>query len=86
VEAGILVRLERATTTIEEHARRLSDLESARPAVLAAEVRELREDVRECREEIKQAKRAMWAVAIAFLTGTLTLALTLLQILGTSPT
>lgn len=76
------IRLERAVTTLEDHARRLSELESAKPAVLANEIRQLREDLHEVRDELRQTKRGLYTVGLTVAGGLVTWALTLYQISG----
>ena len=81
---GVLIRLERVATTVEDHARRLRELEAAQPAVLAAEVRELRADVLETKEELKATKRALYTVALSVAGGAITFAFTAFQIWGSA--
>ena len=89
---AVLVRLERAVTTLEDHGRRLTSLEDVRPAVLAAEVRELREDIaevraelRDVRDELKANRRSLYTVALSVAGGAITFAFTAFQIWGTTP-
>ncbi len=67
---------------LDEHARRLSNLERTEPAVLAVEVRQLRDDVHDLREDLKANKRAQWALAVSILLGALSVAVTASQIAG----
>lgn len=82
---AVLVRLERAVVTLEDHDRRLLDLEHANPAVIAAEVRELRADNVELKAEMKAIKRALYTVALSVAGGALTFAFTAFQIWGGTP-
>lgn len=68
---------------LDDHARRITDLERTQPAVISAEVKELRADVQELRDEVRANKRAQWSLAVAILVGAITLAFTALQISGT---
>lgn len=82
---AVLVRLERAAVTLEDHGRRLETLEAANPAVIAAEVRELRADVLETKSELRATKRALYTVALSVAGGAITFAFTAFQIWGTTP-
>jgi len=57
----IEVRLERAMVALEDHGRRLADLEHAKPAVLASEIQQLRADIFQLREDIQQIRVQMVA-------------------------
>jgi predicted nucleic acid-binding Zn-ribbon protein len=46
------VRLERASVALEDHARRLQELEGARPAVLASELVQVRGEIEQIRKDI----------------------------------
>lgn len=76
--------MEAVRVRLDDHARRLSELEQNHPAVQAVELRELREDVRELRDEVKANKRAQWTLAAAIVAGAVTLAFTAVQIAGGS--
>lgn len=80
-----LVRLERLATTVEDHTRRITELEATQPAVLAAEVRELRADVIETKNELKATKRALYTVALSVAGGAITFAFTAFQLWGSAP-
>jgi transposase-like protein len=67
---------------LDEHHRRLSELERTQPAVLAAELRELRNDLAEVREEQRATKRALYTVALSVAAGAVTFAFTAFQIWG----
>lgn len=67
---------------LEEHSRRLAELERTQPAVIAVEVRELREDVHELRDKVNANTRAQWALASALVAAALSLAFVALQIAG----
>lgn len=67
---------------LEEHHRRLTNLERTEPAVIATEVRELRSDLQELRDEVRANKRAQWALASAIVVGALSIAVTAIQIAG----
>ena len=82
---GIQVRFERAVTTIEEHARRLSELEDAKPQVLASEVRQIRQELHDLREDVKATKRALYTVALSVAGGAITFAFTAFQLWGSGP-
>ena len=78
---AVLVRLERVVTTIEDHARRLLSLEAANPALIAQEVRQLRDDLaevraelRDFREELKANRRATYTVSLTVLAGAISFA------------
>lgn len=86
-----MVRLERAVTTLEDHSRRLSSLEASHPAVLATEVRELREDIaqvraelRDFREELHANRRSLYMVTLSVLGGAVAFAFTAFQVWGGS--
>jgi len=72
---------------LAEQDRRLTGLErtleTTQPAVLAVEVRQLRDEVHDLRDELKANKRAQWALAVSILLGALTVAVTASQIAGT---
>ncbi len=72
--------------SLKEHERRITGLErtleTTQPAVLAVEVRQLRDDVHDLREEIKANRRAQWALAVSILLGALSIAVTASQIAG----
>ena len=70
---------------LDEHGRRLTDLERTQPAVLAAELRELRADLAEVREEQRATKRALYTVALSVTAAAVTFAFTVFQIWGTGP-
>lgn len=57
-------------------------LETTQPAVLAVEVRQLRDEVHDLRDEVKANKRAQWALAVSILVGALSVAVTASQIAG----
>jgi hypothetical protein len=84
VDPPVLVRLERVTATLEDHSRRLGEIERVQPAVVAAEVRELRTDVLELREEVRATKRALYTVALSVAGGAITFAFTAFQIWGSA--
>lgn len=59
-------------------------LERTQPAVIATEVRQLREDFRELSDKVTANTRAQWALAAAILVGALSVAVTASQIAGGS--
>ena len=79
-EAGLSA--EAVQVRLEEHHRRLSELERTQPAVMASELREVRADIREINDKLTASTRAQWAVAMAIVVGSLSIAVTAIQIAG----
>lgn len=75
--------VEAVRVRLDEHHRRLTELEHTQPAVIATEVKELREDVRELRDKVAANTRAQWSLAVAIVVGAISLAFTALQVSGT---
>lgn len=78
------IALARHAAKIEDFERRISGIESAKPDVLAAEVRELRADILEVKDEVKATKRALYTVALSVAGGAITFAFTAFQIWGSA--
>jgi hypothetical protein len=67
----------------QERIRKLENtLERTQPAVIATEVRQLREDFKELSDKVTANTRAQWALAAAILVGALSVAVTASQIAG----
>lgn len=67
---------------LEEHSRRLSELERTQPAVIATEVRQLRDEFKDLSDKVTANTRAQWALAAAILVGALSVAVTASSIAG----
>jgi hypothetical protein len=65
---------------LDEHARRLAELERTQPAVVASQVQGIKEDLTEIREEIRSFKRAAYSLAISIAGGAVIVALTAWQL------
>lgn len=70
---------------LEEHGRRIGEIERTQPAVTASQVRELGQDIIELREEMRALKRALYSLAISITGGAVLFAFTAFQIWGSSP-
>ena len=77
--------IDAVTVRLEDHARRLHDLESARPAVVANEVANLHRDIGDLREEVRSLRRALYTVALTVAGGAITFAFTAFQLWGGTP-
>jgi hypothetical protein len=67
---------------LEEHARRIAELERTQPAVTASHVADVQEDVRELKEEMKAQKRALYAVALSVASGAVIFAFSAFTVWG----
>jgi predicted component of type VI protein secretion system len=67
---------------LDEHARRLRDLEETKPAVIANEVSALSRDFLELRDEMRALKRALYGLTISIASGAVIFAFTAFQIWG----
>lgn len=89
----VLIRLERAITTLENVERRLSHVEEHHPAVLAGEIRECRKAIDDLKAEMRRElvevkaklddnRRALWGIAMSVVAGALSVAFTAFQVWG----
>lgn len=67
---------------LEEHHRRLAELESTRPAVIANDVESLRRDINELTEEVRGLRRAWWSVSLTLAASMIGIAFTAYQLAG----
>lgn len=65
---------------LDEHSRRLADLERTQPAVVANEVQGIKEDVRDIKDEIRSFKRAAYTLATTIAGGAVVVAFTAWQL------
>lgn len=70
---------------LEDHGRRLTDLERTQPAVTASEVKALAQDVHDLRDEMRALKRALYGLAFSIAGGAVLFAFTAFQIWGGTP-
>lgn len=67
---------------LDEHARRLGELERTQPAVVASEVRGIQHDLEDLRDEMRALRRALYGVALSVAGGAVIFAFTAFQIWG----
>lgn len=67
---------------LDEHARRLGELERTQPAVVASEVRGIQHDLEDLRDEMRALRRALYGVALSVASGAVIFAFTAFQIWG----
>lgn len=72
-------------TRLEDHGRRLADLERTQPAVIAKEVDELGKDMLDLRDEMRALKRALYSVALSVMAAALIFAATANSLWGGGP-
>lgn len=67
---------------LDEHARRLAELERTQPAVVASEVRGIQHDLEGLQDEMRALRRALYGVALSVAGGAVIFAFTAFQIWG----